>query len=125
MELARKLAFFLVWPAILLVVWGELTPYPPDVLPGASDKLLHFTAYFGLAGLAVTATGLRRASLFVLLGLILLGGTLEILQGYTGRDPEVMDEVANTIGAVLGAIVAFGLIVVLKPGALVAPTPRD
>jgi hypothetical protein len=32
---------------------------------------------------------------------------LEILQGYTGRDPDIFDELANTLGVCSGAIVAL------------------
>lgn len=99
---ARRLAFWLFWPALILVVWGELTPHPPHL--DAPDKLLHFLAYFGLSGIATTALAHRRAVLAIVLGLIALGGALEILQSFTGRDAEWLDEAANAAGAVLGAL---------------------
>ena len=34
--------------------------------------------------------------------MILLGGVLEILQGFTGRDPDIFDVVANSLGALAG-----------------------
>lgn len=105
-----RLAFWLFWPALMLVVWGELTPHPPDILPGASDKLLHFTAYFGLAALASVALNRPLAVLVAVLSLAALGGGLEVLQGFTGRDAEWLDEVANSLGAVLGGLVALGLL---------------
>jgi VanZ family protein len=108
--LLRRLAFFLFWPALALIVWGELTPHPPDVLSGTSDKLLHFTAYFGLAGLAALALRTRRAVLIAILGLVALGGVLEILQSLTGRDAEWLDEAANSLGVALGALVGLGLL---------------
>jgi VanZ family protein len=82
------------------VVWGELTPHPPAM--ETSDKLLHILAYFGLAGLASTALRYRRAVILAALGLIAFGGVLEILQMFTGRDAELMDEVANGIGVLSG-----------------------
>ena len=97
---ARRLAFWLFWPALVLVVWGELTPHPPRL--DAPDKLLHFLAYFGLSGIATTALG--RHVVAVILGLIALGGMLEIAQMFTGRDAEWLDEAANAMGAVLGAL---------------------
>jgi VanZ family protein len=99
-SLLPRLAFWLFWPALILVVWGELTPHPPAL--GESDKLLHFLAYFGLAGLASTALRYRRAVIFAALGLITLGAVLEILQMFTGRDAEFLDEVANAIGVLSG-----------------------
>jgi VanZ family protein len=95
-----RIAFWLFWPALALVIWGELTPHPPAM--GESDKVLHFLAYFGLAGLASTALRYRRAVILAALGLILLGGVLEVLQMFTGRDAELLDEVANTIGVLSG-----------------------
>lgn len=97
---ARRLAFWIFWPALTLVVWGELTPHPPRI--DAPDKLLHFLAYFGLSGIATTA--LSRHVVAIVAGLIALGGALEILQMFTGRDAEWLDEAANAVGAVLGAL---------------------
>jgi len=68
-----------------------------------SDKFLHFLAYFGLAGLATTALRHRRAIILATLALIAFGGALEILQAFTGRDAEWLDEVANSIGVLTGA----------------------
>ena len=100
---ARKWAFWLFWPALMVVVWGELTPHPPSLEVATSDKLLHFLAYFGLAGIATTALGRARA-LQIAISLAVLGGALEILQGLTGRDAELLDEVANALGAGLGTL---------------------
>jgi len=106
---ARKWAFWLFWPALMVVVWGELTPHPPALEVAVSDKLLHFTAYFGLAAIATTALGRARA-LQIALSLALLGGALEILQGLTGRDAEWLDEAANALGAGLGALTGLVLL---------------
>lgn len=115
---ARRCATWLFWPAALLVIWGELTPHPPRLEVVTSDKLLHFTAYFGLAGIGTTALGGRRVVL-IALSLIALGGALEILQSFTGRDAEWLDEAANSAGAVLGAL--CGLLFLR----LVGQTQRD
>ena len=85
----------------MIVTWGELTPHPPAIRE--PDKFLHFLAYFGLAGLATTAFRHRRSIILAALALIAFGGALEILQAYTGRDAEWLDEVANTIGVLTGA----------------------
>jgi len=106
----HRLAMLLFWPAIVLVTWGELTPSPPHLETHVWDKLLHFTAYFGLAGLAALSLKSRRALLCALLGLIVFGGLLEIVQGLTGRDADLLDEVANSLGAVLGALAGLGFL---------------
>jgi len=56
----RLLSLWLFWPGLLLIVWGEHTPHPPDLgeLFGW-DKLEHFTVYFGLASMATMVIGLK------------------------------------------------------------------
>lgn len=106
-RLARALPMLAAWlffPALAVVLWGELAPGTGLNL---WDKLEHFLAYFGLAGLATVALG-RRAP-WAALGLIVLGGLLEILQGFTGRDPSFADELANTIGVMAGWLAGFGV----------------
>ncbi len=110
----RRASFWLFWPGALLIVWGELTPHPPNVdMIFGWDKLEHFTAYFGLASMTTMMIGLRRALVWALGGVVLLGGALEILQGYTGRDPDIHDFIANSIGAVAGFAVAALFLAVL------------
>ncbi|MDE2630037.1 MAG: VanZ family protein [Alphaproteobacteria bacterium] len=108
------MALYLFWPAVLLVAWGELTPHPPGWTALVWDKALHFTAYFGLAGMATVALGARKRALWAILGLVLLGGALEILQGFTGRDPDIYDEVANTLGAIVGGCCGWLLVSLLQ-----------
>ena len=91
----------LFWPGLALVTWGELTPSPPHLGMHVWDKLLHFTAYFGLSGMASLSLSSRRAVFYAVLALIAFGGLLEIVQGMTGRDAEWLDEAANTLGATL------------------------
>ncbi len=114
--MTRFFSRWLFWPGLLLIVWGELTPHPPDLsLVFGWDKAEHFTAYFGLAAMAamVLERGQRLAR--AIFGIVLLGGVLEILQGYTGRDPDIFDFIANTIGAMTGLGVALILQWVLAP----------
>lgn len=118
---SRLAAFYLFWPALVLIVWGELDPSPPSLEAVIWDKLLHFIAYFGLAGIASVALRGDRRVVASTLGLIVLGGVLEILQGFTGRDPSLFDEIANTLGAVAGALAGRLLIRLLRPKILVSP----
>ncbi len=113
-------ALYLFWPAVALIVWGELTPHPPQWTEHFWDKTVHLTAYFGLASMATMALGLKRRTLWALLGLAALGGALEVLQGFTGRDPEVFDEVANCLGVVSGFLTTWGSLALLKSFAPIA-----
>lgn len=114
MKFSRLSALWLFWPAVAVVVWGELSPASGDSLH-IWDKLLHFTAYFGLAGLAAVALGYGRRALWAALGLVLLGEVLEIVQGVTGRDMSFYDEIANALGVAAGALVAWGYLILLRP----------
>jgi hypothetical protein len=76
----RFLSYWLFWPGLALIVWGELTPHPPDL--GAVfgwDKLEHFTAYFGLASMATMVIGVKPRLPPAILDIILPGGLLELL----------------------------------------------
>jgi len=107
----KRAAFWLLWPAIAVIVWGELTPRPPQEISELLgwDKAQHFTAYFGLALMAVLGWSGRRV-FALLLAVVALGGTLEILQAFVGRDAEWGDMLANTLGAVTGTILALALL---------------
>ena len=52
--------------------------------------------------------------LWLAIAVIALGGTLEILQAFVGRDAEWGDMLANTIGAVTGTLLALGLLAVAR-----------
>ena len=121
LRLVQRLSLWLFWPGVALIAWGELTPHPPQ-LGGVFgwDKLEHFTAYFGLASMATMVLGLRPSLIGAMLGIILFGGALEILQGYTGRDPDVMDFIANSIGA-FGGLAAGALFFWLFDPLVAAP----
>jgi VanZ family protein len=118
------LSLWLFWPGVGLITWGELAPQAPQLggLLGW-DKAQHFTAYFGLAGMATTALGPRRILAWALLGIIAFSGALEILQGYTGRDPDIFDFIANSTGAFIG--LGTGLLFLWLLGALVAVRSTD
>lgn len=109
---ARRTGTLLFWPAVLVVGWGELTPHPPGVAALLWDKAEHFIAYFGLTVLASLAWGLRRSLVLVFAGIVALGGALEVLQSFVGRDAEWGDFLANDLGALagLGAAVVYLLI---------------
>ena len=94
------------WPVVLLVVWGSLIPSSVIQVPLYNDKLLHFISYFVLAAMGVTAFRARRPALLVVLGLMVLGGVLEIIQDFVGRQTSIADQLANTLGVLVGGILA-------------------
>lgn len=94
------LAMALFWVVLAVVAWGELGPGTIGL--NIWDKLQHFTAYAVLAGLITLALEARRWWLWALLGLILYGAGLEILQGLVGRDMSLKDQFANTLGVIAG-----------------------
>lgn len=114
---------WLFWPAAAVVGWGELTPHPPAFTQHIWDKAEHFTAYFGLALLATVAWGLKRSLILVYVAIVAFGGVLEVLQGFTGRDPDVLDELANGLGAVVGMSIACVYLAI--PRRLVGTARRD
>lgn len=86
------------------------------------DKAEHFIAYLGLTLLASLAWGLRRSLVAVFAGMVALGGALEIIQSFVGRDAEWGDFLANDLGALTGMTVA--VIYLAIPRRLVAePSP--
>jgi len=120
----RRAGKILFWPALAVVIWGELTPHPPELTgPLMWDKLAHFTAYFGLALLSTLAWGLRRSLVWLFLGLVALGGGMEILQALLGRDAEWADFLANDLGILAGLGVAAAYLA--APRQLVDHAPSD
>lgn len=119
----RRAGFWLFWPALAVVAWGELTPHPPSVPGLLWDKSQHFIAYFGLALLATLGWGLRRSLVLVFLGVLAIGGGLELVQTLTGRDGQWLDQLANSLGAMTGMAVAAVYLAI--PRRLVDGAPRD
>ena len=122
----RVLSLWLFWPGVALIAWGELTPHPPH-LEGLLDwdKADHFIAYFGLASMANMILGLRPRLAVAIAGVILLSGALEILQAFTGRDAEIWDFAANSLGALLGTLAAATIFLLFRDPALVAGSASD
>lgn len=119
----RRAGAWLFWPALAVVVWGELTPHPPEVTALLWDKAEHFIAYFGLTLMASLAWGLRRSLVWVFAAMVTLGGALEILQSFVGRDAEWGDFFANDLGALAGLGVAAVYLAI--PRRLVADASPD
>lgn len=118
----RQIDAWLLPPAIVIVIFGELThvPIAQDLEIHIWDKALHFTAYFGLAVMTTIAVRADRRALWWALGLIALGGALEIIQGMTGRDADILDELANTLGVLTGLGLSWVGIALLKARGLLS-----
>ena len=94
----------------IVVVMSLLPPGEGGAL--LPDKLVHFMTYLFLGFWFVSLAIRHRA--MALAGVIVLGGTLELLQGLTpNRQPEWLDMLANTSGAVLALL----LVIVLRVNA--------
>lgn len=121
----RRAGAWLFVPALAVVAWGELSPHPPKLADEIFlwDKAEHFTAYFGLALLATLGWGLRRSLIWVYLGVLAIGGGLEILQTIVGRDGEWGDMLANTLGATCG--LGLAILYLAIPRRLVGKPPPD
>lgn len=103
----------LFWPSLLLVIWGSLTTLmrpPLDLGLSFQDLIVHFVAYGGLAGMAAMALKPRGPVIWAVLGLIVMGAGLEILQSFTGRERDIFDAVANSIGALGGGFMGRAIV---------------
>jgi VanZ family protein len=100
------------WAALFL---GTHWPRAHEVLRiGASDKALHFTAYFGLALLVGVNWSLRakfgwRQRGVALLLVVVFGALDELTQIPVGRDGSVYDWLADLAGAALGLATCVAL----------------
>ncbi|MEE8370545.1 MAG: VanZ family protein [Sphingomonadales bacterium] len=100
-------AVWVLGVAVLLLI-SLLPKEVLDLEHPFSDKVLHFLAY-----LAVTLPGALAASspkrmVLVGLGMVVLGLIIEVLQGYIpGRYPELLDGLANLLGVLTGAGIAY------------------
>jgi VanZ family protein len=103
----RTVWLSLAWALVFVVALGSLWPGVPEVASGVSDKLLHFVAYAGLAFL-FAGTVPRRHWGRVIVGLLLLGGGIELAQEFLTptRTGEWLDMAANTAGVLAGICTA-------------------
>jgi len=109
-----RIAVFLA--ACAVIAWLSISP--TTALPSVNlwDKLQHAGAYFGLTLLGAWSFGAGSWRLAV--GLLALGVGLEVAQSAMGwgRQGDVLDALANSLGIVLGLGVArlFGELPMVK-----------
>ena len=95
----------LAWLLVLATAVASLVPAPPTPDISYGDKLTHIAVY-GL--LATFFAGIYRRMRYprIAVGLILMGGLLELLQSTTGyRMGDWSDFLANGMGVLLGLVV--------------------
>lgn len=96
--------------AVVSLLPGSQLPTIPDWSQLFSpDKVAHFGAYALFALLLSVCTskrGSRRSTVKAVIAAAAYGALLEVLQGIagTGRQFDLVDMVANTLGAVIGGI---------------------
>lgn len=102
-----------------LVTWASLSTFPEDDTPDIDiphfDKVVHFGFYFGAAVLCTffireTTHGkspIIKTLIFAALGAIIFGILIEVLQyRFTlERQGDPFDALANSLGAIMGALV--------------------
>ena len=104
-------ALILYWPYIFFLT--HIRHVPPWVLrAGVSDKTLHYLGYFILAFLLWSAVKPENrvnwrsgAAWWVLTAAVLYAALDEYLQGYFGRDTDIMDFAADMAGVFTGLFV--------------------
>lgn len=105
----RRFWLFLLTLEVAVIILFSLLALPPlpDMEFRFMDKIQHFGAYLVLGATAFLAFHRPRLwfrqALGVIMGCLLFGGAIEILQNFTGRSMEVMDLAADLSGAILGA----------------------
>lgn len=98
--------------------------HPPAIPYNPSDKLQHIAAFVTLSILAAWAYP-RLSPLAILIGLLLFGGFIELVQAIPGidRDPDVRDWLADAL-AVGGTLLGIALVQRLRRRRL-PERPRD
>ena len=108
---------FISWTVFITLL--SLFSFKGDSLPSVDiphlDKAVHFTFYFvftflgclGYRELKSKNTTIKRAVFVSILIAVIYGMVIEVLQGVATahRDPDVLDFLANSVGAFAGAYV--------------------
>ncbi len=118
---ARTLQILLLSLTSVSILVLSLLPDPILSLGWFSglDKVQHWLAY-ALLGflvyLTIQSPG-RNRTLFLVISVFactMYGGLIEVLQSFTGRRPDSVDFFTNFFGALVGAIVALGVMETMR-----------
>lgn len=107
------------WVAISTLSLVSFTNDIPEIKIPYIDKIAHFSFYLGLNFLLLTTLfvlGKDRCQniMSVTLIAILYGAVIELIQPITGRSCEVLDIVANSMGAISGVLLFIPMKRVIK-----------
>ena len=93
--------------AACIVAFAVATwPDPLKIEGEGGDKYLHFATFYFLELLALVTA--RRRRWIPAIGLVVMGGLIEVVQGMVGRDRSVWDLLADTLG-VAAAVLPWAL----------------
>ena len=97
----------LTWCCVFTLAFLSLLPAEEMVRTGVGQRIEHFVAYAGSAGIAMIGYGQRSRSPWVIFGsFCAYAGVLEFLQHFSpGRSPALADFVASAMGAFVGMLV--------------------
>lgn len=97
---------------ILLFIITTLSLSPLPELPAAagSDKAHHFIAYASL--ILPIALAQHKRLLWFFMGFALYSGVIELIQPYVNRYGEWLDMAANTIGLLVGILLAKAFLLI-------------
>jgi VanZ family protein len=84
------------------VLYLSLTPKPPKVDFEQSDKVGHFLSYGAMMLWFAFLYRRTPTRLAYAIGFIAMGIAIEFIQPYTGRNFELADMLADSIGVLLG-----------------------
>ena len=103
----RPLWLLLGWALVLFIVYESLTPYPVEIQVEQGDKYGHVMAYLALMSWFSNIYEGTRGRVICALGCIALGVGMEFAQRLTEtRTFEVADMVADTVGVLVGLVLA-------------------
>lgn len=103
-----RTGFVICLVAVLLLAW-----LPVHDVGAPSDTVNHAFAFFVLCGLA-GAGWMQLPKRWLFAGLLFLGGLIEVVQSFVGRDAAWHDVGADLVGIMAGLVVLF----------LLRPSPR-
>jgi|GEM_PF-1677942 len=89
---------------LITITYLSLTPSGPQGPIDYADKIYHCIAYAGLA----LPMALRKPTYWVggMLGLVVFGGIIEVVQPYTGRSADWLDFIMNSVGVLIAVLIS-------------------
>jgi membrane associated rhomboid family serine protease len=101
---ARKIDIYATIAIAFAIGLATLTPVEKLPQVSGSDKVYHLISF---AILTLPIAIIRLRAIWIILSLsIAFGGAIELLQPLVNRNCEMADFLADTVGAILGVIVA-------------------